>query len=74
MSPKSHGHRREPRNTKRSVADSLRGTASPSRSIRVFVAESHEVVRAGVCALLEEEGDLEVVGETDNAEDMFSEL
>lgn len=74
MSPKSHGHRPAQRNKKRSVPDSLRGTVSPSRSIRVFVAESHEVVRAGMCALLEEAGDLEVVGEADNAEDMFSEL
>jgi len=42
--------------------------------IRIFVADRHEVVRAGVRALLEGERDLEVVGEVDNAEDMLFEL
>ncbi len=34
--------------------------------IRIVVAEDHHIVRQGICKLLEEAGDLEVVGEADN--------
>lgn len=36
--------------------------------IRVFLVDDHEVVRRGVAALLESEGDIEVVGEAGTAE------
>ena len=36
-------------------------------SIRVMVVDDHEVVRTGLKAILEAEGDLEVVGEADSA-------
>jgi DNA-binding NarL/FixJ family response regulator len=45
----------------------------PSHPIRVFIAASYEVVRAGVCKLLEGERDLEVIGTADNAKGMLSE-
>ena len=48
-------------------------TSTPPHPIRVLIADGHEVVRAGVCALLEGERDLKVVGEADNAEGMLSE-
>lgn len=57
MRRKSPGHRPEKRNQK----------------TRVLIADRHEVVRAGVRALLEGEQDLEVVGEAHNAETVFSE-
>jgi len=36
--------------------------------IRVFLVDDHEVVRRGVAALLESEGDIEVIGEAGTAE------
>jgi DNA-binding NarL/FixJ family response regulator len=47
--------------------------ASPRHPIRVFIADRHEVIRAGVHAFLQEEHDLEVVGEADNADAVLSE-
>ena len=35
-----------------------------SPPIRVFLLDDHEVVRRGLCALLESDGDIQVVGET----------
>ncbi len=37
--------------------------------ITVLVVDDHEIVRRGICALLETEGDIEVVGEADNGRD-----
>ncbi len=37
--------------------------------IRVVVAEDHNLVRAGICKLLEETEDLSIVGEADNGRD-----
>lgn len=37
--------------------------------LRVVVAEDHHIVREGICKLLEEMGDIQVVGEADNGED-----
>jgi DNA-binding NarL/FixJ family response regulator len=37
--------------------------------LRVVVAEDHHIVREGICRLLEEMGDIQVVGEADNGED-----
>jgi DNA-binding NarL/FixJ family response regulator len=34
--------------------------------IRILVAEDHHLVREGICKLLREAGDLEIVGEADN--------
>lgn len=73
MRQKSHDHRGEQQNKKWIVPDPSSTNPSPSRPIRVFIADGHEVVRAGVCALLEGERDLEVVGEADNAKDVLSE-
>lgn len=73
MRRKSRGHRREQQNKKWAFPDPLSITSSPSHQIRVFIADSHEVVRAGVCKLLEGERDLEIVGEADNAKGVLSE-
>ncbi|MGH8827046.1 MAG: response regulator [Jiangellaceae bacterium] len=42
-------------------------TAEPREIVRVFLLDDHEVVRRGVAALLESEGDIEVVGEAATA-------
>lgn len=42
-------------------------TAAPREIVRVFLLDDHEVVRRGVAALLESEGDIEVVGESATA-------
>ena len=73
MRRKSQGHRREQQNKKWAFPDPSSITSSPSHRIRVFIADSHEVVRAGVCKLLEGERDLEIVGEADNAKGVLSE-
>jgi DNA-binding NarL/FixJ family response regulator len=73
MRRKSRGHRREQQNKKWAFPDPSSITSSPSHRIRVFIADSQEVVRAGVCKLLEGERDLEIVGEADNAKGVLSE-
>jgi DNA-binding NarL/FixJ family response regulator len=42
--------------------------------IRVFLVDDHEVVRRGVAALLESEGDIEVIGEAGTAESAISRI
>lgn len=37
--------------------------------IRIVVVDDHHMVREGICKLLEESGDLQVVGEADNGRD-----
>lgn len=37
--------------------------------IRIVVADDHHLVRQGICKLLEEAGDLQVIGEADNGKD-----
>jgi DNA-binding NarL/FixJ family response regulator len=37
--------------------------------IRIVVADDHHMVRQGICKLLEEAGDLQVIGEADNGKD-----
>lgn len=37
--------------------------------IRIVVAEDHNLVRQGICKLLEETGDMQIVGEADNGND-----
>ncbi len=39
----------------------------PSDTVRVFLLDDHEVVRAGIAAVLDGEPDLEVVGQADGA-------
>src|SRR3954454_23379753 len=41
--------------------------SEPTTPIRVFLLDDHEVVRQGLRALLESEGDIEVVGESGSA-------
>jgi two-component system, NarL family, response regulator DevR len=41
--------------------------------IRVFIADDHEVIRAGVCALIKGVRDLRVVGEAGNLDDLPAE-
>lgn len=42
--------------------------------LRVFVLDDHEVVRRGVCELLEAEADIEVVGEAATAEEAYGRI
>jgi two-component system, NarL family, response regulator DevR len=42
--------------------------------IRVFLLDDHEVVRRGVCELLESEGDISVVGEASTAAEALARL
>ena len=42
---------------------------STTTPIRVFLLDDHEIVRRGIRELLESEGDIEVVGESDSAEE-----
>ena len=37
--------------------------------IRVVVADDHNLVRQGICRLLEETGEIQVIGEADNGMD-----
>src|SRR5512146_2918622 len=37
--------------------------------IRIVVADDHHLVRQGICKLLEESGQLQVIGEADNGKD-----
>lgn len=49
----------------------MSGMTSPDSDgpIRVFLVEDHEIVREGTRRLIEADGDIEVVGESDNGED-----
>lgn len=38
--------------------------------IRIVVAEDHNLVRQGICKLLEDSGDMQIVGEVDNGGDV----
>lgn len=71
--PKPRQARRDNRQKKRASFENSVVKLSCQHPIRIFIADSHEVFRAGVRALLEGERDLTVVGEADNAEDVFSE-
>lgn len=56
------------RNTQRTISANA-VTKPPSRGpLRIFVADSHEIIRAGVRVVLEEEADLTVVGEAHDAD------
>ena len=48
--------------------------ADTPKPIRVFLVDDHEVVRRGVASLLEDEDDLEVVGEASTAEQALSRI
>lgn len=52
------------------VAPAQSGRArSPDHPIKVFLVEDHQIVREGTRRLLELDGDIRVVGESDNGED-----
>lgn len=44
-------------------------SAPPAEKIRVFLLDDHEVVRRGLRELLEQDGDIEVVGESGSAQE-----
>src|SRR5690349_4875581 len=48
--------------------------AQPGSPIRVFLLDDHEVVRRGVAAMLEAEGDIEIVGEASSAEQALARI
>src|SRR6056297_1444559 len=50
-----------------SVAEDAESVAANDGTIRVFLLDDHEVVRAGVAAALDNEPDLQVVGEAGDA-------
>ena len=72
MRQQDQAHRRA-QDQKWIVPDPSSIATSPSQPICVFIADGQEVVRVGVCTLLEGERDLEVIGEADNAEDLLTE-
>ncbi len=74
MPRKRQDHRRAHHNTKSSCPIPSNATSLLPQQTRVFIADAHEVVRVGVCALLEGEQDLDVVGQADNVAAMLSEL
>ncbi|MEM7762316.1 MAG: response regulator transcription factor, partial [Cyanobacteria bacterium P01_A01_bin.40] len=41
---------------------------SQSRSIRILVAEDHEIVRDGICAILNQQSDMSIVAEAEDGE------
>ena len=48
--------------------------AQRGSTIRVFLLDDHEVVRRGVAAMLEAEGDIEIVGEAGSAEQALARI
>jgi two-component system, NarL family, response regulator DevR len=58
---------------KQSVPLKIAHPPSHSNPIRVLIAHTHEVVRAGVRAVLQSVRDISVVGEADNADDVLAE-
>lgn len=66
-------HRRKQLNEEGCAQDASRITGHSPHPIRIVIADGHQVVRAGIRALLESERDLTVVGETDNVDDLFTE-
>ncbi|MDF0664864.1 MAG: response regulator transcription factor [Nitrospira sp.] len=72
MRHKTQNYRRARQNKKWIVPASSSIISSPSRRIRIFLADGCEIVRAGVRALLEGQRDLNVLGAADNAEDVLS--
>lgn len=51
------------------ASESVHVTRSAEDPIRVFLIEDHQIVREGTRRLLELDGDIKVVGESDNGED-----
>jgi DNA-binding NarL/FixJ family response regulator len=45
-----------------------------SKPLKVLIADDHEVVRRGICNILEETDDLEVVGEAANGNEVLKKL
>ncbi|HMS85777.1 MAG TPA: response regulator transcription factor [Nitrospira sp.] len=73
MAGKTPYQRRVRQNQKEPCPDLSARTAVRSRPICIFIADGYEVVRAGLCALLKGERDLEVVGQADHAKDLLIE-
>src|SRR4051812_46100595 len=42
--------------------------------IRILLAEDHDIVRDGICALLEKENDFNVVAQANNGEDALAKI
>ncbi|HSA86989.1 MAG TPA: response regulator transcription factor [Nitrospira sp.] len=57
-----------PRNAKRTLSANSVSKQSYGDALRIFVADSHEIIRAGVRTLLERYDDLTVVGEAHDAD------
>lgn len=65
--------RKKQQNRKSDSPGFLSQVAFPLRPIRILIADSYEVARAGMQALLEEAQDIEVVAQAGNADDLFAE-
>ncbi|HET6699144.1 MAG TPA: response regulator transcription factor [Nocardioidaceae bacterium] len=50
------------------------GEVPPTRTIRVFLLDDHEVVRRGLHDLLESEGDIEIVGESGSVSEAIARI
>jgi two-component system, NarL family, response regulator DevR len=73
MARMTQHRRRKQRRKESGCPDRSRQTSCSSRPIRIVIADSHEVVRAGIRALLANEHDLEVVAQADNADVLLTE-
>lgn len=72
MVEKASHHRRKPREQGGRGPASLSLTAPFACPIRIIVAHGHEVIRVGIRALLENERDLEVVGEAEQVDEVLA--
>ncbi len=74
MARTTQHHRRKQGSKQSGYPDLSRQTSFSSRPIRIVIADGHEVVRAGIRALLANEQDLEVVGQADNTDVLLTEF
>lgn len=49
-------------------------TSSKNKSIKVFIADDHDVVRQGIKTIISETSDLSVVGEAENGEEALKQI
>lgn len=63
--PKPDKHKSDTGNSRRAIKNGAASTASPS-VIRVLIAEDHTVVRDGLVSIINQQSDMQIVGEAGN--------